>query len=187
MNNSAQSASTNEHRDAAQEVANREPIRCAILTVSDTRTEETDKGGRLIRGLLTAGDASPFQIAEKQIVKDEMSAIDSQLTSWLEDPAIHAIITTGGTGISRRDTTFEVVERKLSAKLDGFGELFRMLSWEEVQAAAMLSRATGGLACHESGHDTFVFAIPGSTNAIRLALTKLIIPELPHLIWERKR
>ncbi len=187
MQNPTPSASTTEHRTAAQANANQEPIRCAVLTVSDTRTKETDKGGRLIRGLLSAGDSTPFQIAQTQIVIDDPTAIDTQLTTWLADSDIHAIITTGGTGISRRDTTIEVVERKLSAKLDGFGELFRMLSWEEVQAAAMLSRATAGLAAHENGNDTFIFAIPGSTNAIRLALTKLIIPELPHLIWERQR
>ena len=114
--NPAKSTSTTEHRDAAQQRAERSPIRCAILTISDTRTEETDKGGRLIRGLLTAGESTPFQIAQTQIVKDDTAAIDTQLTSWLDDPDIDVIITTGGTGIACRDTTIEVVERKLTAK-----------------------------------------------------------------------
>ena len=108
--------------------------------------------------------------------------IDRQLRAWLADTSLHAIFCTGGTGIAKRDTTIEVVERLLNKKLDGFGELFRMLSWDQVGAAAMLSRATGGLA-----GETLLFAMPGSTNAVKLAMEKLLVPELAHLIWERRR
>jgi molybdenum cofactor biosynthesis protein B len=104
------------------------------------------------------------------------------LRQWLEGEDIDAIFTTGGTGIARRDTTVEVVSRLLDKPLEGFGELFRMLSWDQVGPAAMLSRAVAGLA-----GETLIFAMPGSTAAVDLAMSKLIVPELPHLIWERRR
>jgi molybdenum cofactor biosynthesis protein B len=116
------------------------------------------------------------------IVKDEPVQIREQLQRWLGEKKFDVICTTGGTGIASRDTTIEVVDRLLTKKLDGFGELFRMLSWHEVGAAAMLSRAIGGL----SG-ETLIFTMPGSVNAVGLAMSKLIVPELPHLIWERAR
>lgn len=197
----SRSKSTEEHRVSARGSVSVSSINVAVLTVSDTRTEETDRGGLLIRDLLTESESSPFRVVAHALVKDDAPAIGDQLDAWIADPEVSVIITTGGTGISRRDTTIEVVERKLTAILPGFGELFRMLSWEEVKAAAMLSRAVAGLAmelssCEDdqtdpadnhSENDTFIFALPGSTNAIRLAMTQLIIPELPHLIWERKR
>ena len=170
------SESTSEHRAAA---AGR-TARCAVLTISDTRTAETDKGGKLIQARL---DAAGHMVAAYAIVKDDASAIDTQLRAWLADAEpFDAIFTTGGTGIASRDTTIEVVERLLDKPLDGFGELFRMLSWDEVGPAAMLSRAVGGLA-----GETLVFAMPGSTNAVGLGMDKLLIPELPHLVWERAR
>ncbi len=122
---------------------------------------------------------------------NEPDQIKSQLDAWLQQgdgggagggAVLDLIVTTGGTGISSRDTTIEVVERLLDKKLEGFGELFRMLSWDEVGAAAMLSRAVAGLA-----GDSLIFSLPGSTNAVKLAMTKLILPELAHLIWERAR
>lgn len=167
--------SSQEHRKKA---ASQSAV-CAVLTISDTRTEATDEGGRIVRELLTAAGHS---IKAHAIVKDEPTQIDAQLRSWLLDESLHAILCTGGTGIARRDTTIEVVERLLDKKLDGFGELFRMLSYEQVGAAAMLSRATAGLA-----GETLLFAMPGSTNAVRLAMEKLIAPELSHLVWERRR
>ncbi len=176
------SCSTQEHRDKA---AGRRAV-CAVLTISDTRTRETDKGGKLICDQLAAAGHT---IGAYEIVKDEPAPIEAQLRAWLSAGSstshshpFDAICTTGGTGIASRDTTIEVVERLLTKKLDGFGELFRMLSYEEVGAAAMLSRAIGGL----SG-ETLLFAMPGSTNAVNLAMSKLIVPELPHLIWERSR
>ena len=116
------------------------------------------------------------------IVTDEPDLIDQQLTAWLSTGDFQAICTTGGTGIARRDTTIEVVRRHLEKELEGFGELFRMLSWDQVQAAAMLSRAVAGLA-----GDVLIFSMPGSSNAVKLAMSKLIVPELRHLVWERKR
>lgn len=152
---------------------------CAVLTISDSRTRETDRGGRtIIDGLEAAGQ----RVAAYEIVPDEPERIDSWLEMWIADSGIDAVFTTGGTGMSRRDTTIEVVERRLDKPLTGFGELFRMLSFEEIGAAAMLSRAVAGLA-----GGTFIFSMPGSPNAVRLAMDRLILPELEHLLWERRR
>lgn len=169
------SESSSRHREAARE----HRAACAVLTVSDTRTPETDTGGRLVRELL---EAAGHRIVASRIVRDEPGEIDAALREWLDAGDAELICTTGGTGIARRDTTIEVVDRLLDRRLDGFGELFRMLSWEEVGSAAMLSRAVGGLA-----GETLVFALPGSPGAVRLALERLIVPELPHLLWERRR
>lgn len=168
------SPSSTRHRQAARgQIAT-----CAVLTVSDTRTPSTDRGGELlVEGLKEAG----HRIAHRQIVPDEPARIRAVLEGWLEE-GVDLIVTTGGTGISSRDTTIEVVDRLLQKKLDGFGELFRMLSWKEVGAAAMLSRAIGGLA-----RETLIFSLPGSPNAVRLGLERLLLPELPHLLWERRR
>ncbi len=153
-----------------------------MLTVSDTRQADNDAGGKLIiDALKQAGHA----VSDYTIVRDEPDLIEHQLKSWLTSesaPPINAIITTGGTGIAQRDTTVEVVRRLLDKELEGFGELFRMLSYEQVGAAAMLSRAVAGLA-----GETLIFTLPGSPNAVRLAMEKLIIPELPHMVWERGR
>jgi molybdenum cofactor biosynthesis protein B len=129
------------------------------------------------------------EIVRRDIVPDDAVAIERRLEEWLGDATIQAVLTTGGTGISRRDTTVEVVRRLLSAELEGFGELFRMISHAEVGAAAMLSRAVGGLVTRtpDLGADTFIFAMPGSSNAVRTAMTKLILPELSHLCWERRK
>lgn len=166
--------STEQHRQAAEG----QSATCCVLTVSDTRTEDTDTGGGLICEQLRAADHT---IAHYAIVPDEPDAIDAKLRAWLDDEP-DVIITTGGTGIARRDTTIEVVDRMIDKPLEGFGELFRMLSYEQVGAAAMLSRATGGL-CGE----TLLFALPGSSKAVELAMSRLLIPELPHLVWERRR
>jgi len=131
-----------------------------------------------VEGLTQAGHA----VDRYELVRDEAKEIAAQLGSWLDHDAFDLIITTGGTGISSRDTTIEVVERLLDKRLDGFGELFRMLSWKQIGAAAMLSRAVGGLA-----GETLLFTLPGSPNAVSLALKELILPELPHLLWERRR
>lgn len=183
------SDSTTQHRRAAAD----RRARCAVLTVSDTRTPDTDAGGKLIRQLLA--DAG-HDIIDHQIVKDEPDEIESQLQAWLSPQASpltpQVILTTGGTGIAPRDTTVEIVQRLLAPPhgktLEGFGELFRMLSYQEVGPAAMLSRAVAGLSAPgNQGDGTLIFTLPGSTNAVRLALEKLILPELPHLLWERGR
>lgn len=127
--------------------------------------------------------------AECTIVRDEPAEITAQLERWLADPSIDAILTTGGTGIAKRDTTIEVVRRLLTVELEGFGELFRMLSYEQVKAAAMMSRAVAGLVIREPvrGGDTFIFAMPGSPNAVETAMSKLIAPQLAHMVWERRK
>lgn len=168
------SQSVQEHREAAPG-----QIRCAILTVSDTRTIETDTSGALIRqALLDAG----HEVVDYRIVRDEPFQIRQCLEDWSNDPRIDAIVSNGGTGIASRDTTYDVVARILDKRLDGFGELFRMLSYQEIGAAAMLSRATAGVY-----QGTVVFILPGSTHAVRLALEKLILPELAHVVYELRK
>lgn len=162
------------------------PVRCAVLTVSDTRTAHDDAGGDLVIRILRESGHMP---TAREIVKDDPVQIRAHVRAWLCDTQIDAVLCTGGTGISRRDTTVEVVRSLLTAELEGFGELFRMLSWQQVGAAAMLSRAVAGLVSHtpEEGGDTFVFAMPGSPNAVEIAMTNLIAPQLAHLVWERRR
>ncbi|TVQ30356.1 MAG: MogA/MoaB family molybdenum cofactor biosynthesis protein [Phycisphaeraceae bacterium] len=178
------SKSTCEHRRQASEGESSRRVACAVLTVSDTRTPETDKGGDLVARLL---EEAGHEVVERAIVPDESARIGAWIDERLANPGVRAILTTGGTGIAKRDTTIDVVRARLATELEGFGELFRMLSWEEVGAAAMLSRAVAGLATHDTGGDTFIFAMPGSVNAVETAMTKLIAPEIGHLVWERVR
>ena len=161
-------------RDAQPVVA-----RCAVVTLSDTRTEATDKSGRRIRELL---EADGHRVAHYRVVPDEPAAFEPLLTELLARGDVDAVLTNGGTGISRRDQTVGVVERHLDQPLPGFGELFRMLSWEQVGSGAMLSRAVGGIAGGK-----VVFAMPGSTPAVELAMTKLILPEIRHLLKELRK
>jgi molybdenum cofactor biosynthesis protein B len=151
-------------------------IRCFVLTVSDTRTEATDTGGRTIADLLTAAG---HQVVGRSIVKDDPQQVRDAVHRQLADDAAQVIITTGGTGITSRDSTYEAISSLLEKQLDGFGELFRMLSYEQVGAAAMLSRATAGVY-----RGKLVISTPGSNAAVRLAWEKLIAPELQHLAWE---
>ena len=176
------SASSHERAAAA---GSRGPVRCAVLTVSDTRTPETDVSGPLIERLLAAHD---HLVAQKTIVRDDPDAIAARLEAWIADDRVQVILTTGGTGIGRRDTTIEVVRRLVTVELEGFGELFRMLSYRSIESAAMLSRAIAGLVCRDegAGGDTFVFAIPGSPDAVQTAVTGLIAPQLSHLVWHRR-
>lgn len=152
------------------------PIRCAVLTVSDTRTLQTDRGGALVVELLTAAG---FEAAEREIVPDEPERMQRLISQWTDAATIDAVLVTGGTGVSPRDQTFETVSGLLTKPLPGYGELFRMLSYEEIGPAAMLSRAVGGV----SGA-TILLTMPGSTAAVRLAMEKLILPELVHLVRE---
>ena len=154
-------------------------IEVAVLTVSDTRNYETDKGGQLIQTLLKDENIN-IKRENYQIVKDDQEAIHSQLQTWLQQKKIDVIITTGGTGIAQRDVTIEVVRPLLDKEIEGFGELFRYLSYtEDVGTRSLLSRAVAGT------HDeALIFALPGSTGAIKLAINKLIKPELNHLIHE---
>ena len=135
---------------------------------------ETDRSGARIAELLAqAGHV----IAERRIIPDEAAEIRALLETACSDPAIDAVITSGGTGLAPRDVTTEVVEAVLTRRLDGFGELFRMLSFEEIGSAAMLSRATGGIA-----GETMIFALPGSSKAVELGITRLVAPELGHIL-----
>ncbi len=165
--------SAEEHRQRGSERV--DALACAIITVSDTRSLETDESGKEIaRQLEKAG----HQVVERTVVPDDPPRIGLVLGHWLKS-AVHAIILNGGTGIARRDGTVEVVRQALDRELEGFGELFRMLSFEQVGAAAMLSRALGGIA-----QGKVVFALPGSRKAVALALEKLIVPELRHIVYE---
>ena len=163
-----------EHREQAPP-----RIGCAIVTVSDTRTIATDRGGQLIAELL---EQARHTVHSREIVPDEPEQMRTVLhkISGLAD--VQAILMTGGTGISRRDQTFETVSALLDKALPGYGELFRMLSFQEVGAAAMLSRAVGGVFGRQ-----ILLTMPGSPAAVRLAMEKLILPELGHLVREAQR
>ena len=154
-------------------------VRCHVITVSDTRTFETDSGGRAIIDMLTAAG---HVVAARHLVPDSAPLIHTALVAALAKREAQAVLLTGGTGIASRDVTPEVVERLLDKRLDGFGELFRMLSYSDVGAAALLSRACAGLAC-----GMVVIALPGSPAAVRLAMEKLVLPELGHLVREARR
>ena len=172
------SESVEKHREASPE-----RIRVAVLTVSDTRTPETDTGGNIIvERMQEAG----HEVVRREIVKDEAPHIEEILDGLLDEKSVDAVITTGGTGISARDTTYEVVTRMIDKTLDGFGEIFRMLSYEEVGAAAMLSRAVAGSVTTAAG-PKFIACLPGSTNAVRLAMEKLLVPEIPHVVFELRK
>lgn len=161
---------------AAHRAAAPDSVRCAVLTISDTRLEDTDTSGGVIRDTLRL---TGHKVADYQIVPDEPSVIQHVLAAWISNQDIQVILTNGGTGISARDTTYDAIAGLLEKRIDGFGELFRMLSWQEVGSAAMLSRAVAGVA-----GNTLIMAMPGSTNAVRLAMSKLIVPELGHLVFE---
>lgn len=152
------------------------PVGVGIVTVSDTRTPETDVNRAYItRRLTELGHTA----AEYRLIKDEPDQVAAALDELAALPTVRIILFNGGTGISPRDTTYDVISRLLEKTLPGFGELFRMLSYQEVGAAAMLSRATAGVY-----RGTLVFSMPGSPNAVEVALEKLILPELNHLAWE---
>jgi molybdopterin adenylyltransferase len=149
-----------------------------VVTCSDTRTAQTDEGGTLAKKLLMNAGHS---LVGSELVKDDVHAIEHALEHALEHGA-RCVIFTGGTGITRRDVTVEALEPKFEKRLEGFGELFRMLSSQQVGTAAMLSRATAGVV-----KGALVFVIPGSPKAVELALTKLILPELGHAVREMLR
>ena len=151
-------------------------VRCFVLTVSDTRTPQNDTSGLAIRDLLVTGG---HQIVGFRIVRDDPSELTSAVREQVADDRVQVIITTGGTGITSRDGTFEAIDDLLDKRLDGFGELFRMLSFEEIGAAAMLTRAIAGTVDRKA-----IFVLPGSEHAVRLALTRLILPELGHVVQQ---
>jgi molybdenum cofactor biosynthesis protein B len=166
------SESTRKHKEIAAE---RGLVSIAIVTVSDTRTPETDTNGQYLRAEI---ERLGHRVIAYHVVKDEAEQI-AQLLQELGKSDAQLLLFNGGTGISPRDTTYDVLSRSLEKTLPGFGELFRMLSWEQVGAAAMLSRATAGVY-----RSKVVISTPGSPAAVKLAWEKLIAPELEHLAWE---
>jgi molybdenum cofactor biosynthesis protein B len=166
-----------EHERRAQEETPR-VIRCGVLTISDTRAPETDTSGAAIRAAL---EGAGHAVAQYAVVKDEPAQIVELVRTFIAS-GCQVIITNGGTGIARRDSTFEAIDGLLEKRLPGFGEIFRMLSYQDIGPAAMLSRATAGVCA-----GALIFCLPGSPGAVRLALDKLIVPELRHLVWETIR
>jgi molybdenum cofactor biosynthesis protein B len=169
------SSSTEQHRQLASQKG---PVALAIVTVSDTRTLETDTNGQYLKAEI---ERLGHRLVDYRLVKDEADQIATLLKELAAGEA-QLLLFNGGTGISPRDTTFDVLSASLDKTLPGFGELFRMLSWEQVGAAAMLSRATAGVY-----KGKVVISTPGSNAAVKLAWEKLILPEMEHLAWEVAR
>ncbi|WP_274362279.1 MogA/MoaB family molybdenum cofactor biosynthesis protein [Paenibacillus thermotolerans] len=152
-------------------------VRCMVVTVSDTRTPETDKSGALMKQLL---EEAGYSVVRYSIVKDEYDQIRELVHEAAADPEVEALLLNGGTGIAPRDTTYEAVRDSLDKEMPGFGEIFRYLSFaEDIGPAAILSRATAGVVGH-----TAVFSTPGSTGAVKLAMTRIVVPELRHVMRE---
>ena len=154
-------------------------VACYVLTVSDSRTANTDSGGRTIRELL---EGAGHTVAGHAIVRDEPTQVTAIVRQELAAGRARVIVTTGGTGITSRDGTFEAIDGLLEKRLDGFGELFRMLSFQEIGSAAMMSRATAGTSGRKA-----IFVLPGAPAAVRLAMTRLILPELGHVVQQLNR
>jgi molybdenum cofactor biosynthesis protein B len=152
-------------------------VRCFVLTISDTRTPASDTSGNAIADAL---QGAGHEVVGRQLVRDEPAEVRQAVSSHIDDAQV--IVTTGGTGITSRDSTYEAIASLLDKTIDGFGELFRSLSYEEIGSAAMMSRACAGTIGR-----TAIFALPGSEAAVRLALEKLILPEIGHVVRELQR
>jgi molybdenum cofactor biosynthesis protein B len=173
----AGSASTTGHR---AEAAGRPPVACALLTVSDSRTEATDESGALMRRLV---EAAGHRVVAYALLANDEGAVREHVRALAQRDDVDAVLITGGTGLGRRDRTVEAVRALFDKELPGFGEIFRMLSFtEQVGTAAILSRAAAG-----SVNRRLVVAMPGSKAAVELALTRVLLPELPHAIRELTR
>lgn len=168
------STPTEQHRQQSPE-----SVRCAVVTVSDTRTLQNDRGGQLLAQMLSGAGHS---VVQREIVPDEPTRISTLLETLTGSGAADVVLITGGTGIAARDQTYETVSRLLTKTLPGYGELFRVLSYEDIGPAAMLSRAIGGVVS-----DVVVLTMPGSPAAVELAMQKLILPELGHLVYEARK
>ena len=167
------------HAAHAREASKTGALGFAVLTLSDTRSAENDKSGQYLH---TAIAAAGHRVVRYAVVKDEPADVAEQLRAALDDPDVAIIVTNGGTGIATRDTAYESVVGMLEKRLDGFGELFRMLSYDEIGAAAMLSRAVAGIAAGR-----VIFSLPGSTKAVQLGMEKLILPQAGHLYYELRK
>jgi molybdenum cofactor biosynthesis protein B len=159
-----------EHKDKAHRT-----VRCAIITASDTRTEETDTSGKTIKDLLTAHQ---HLVMSYTILKDDPALITAAVRTLLERSDVEAVLINGGTGIAPRDSTFEAIQGLLEKEISGFGEFFRMLSYHDIGSAAMMTRATAGVA-----KGKVVISLPGSKGAVELGMTKLVLPELGHMLF----
>jgi molybdenum cofactor biosynthesis protein B len=164
-----------QHLKSAKEIT----ARCAVVTLSDTRTAETDTSGQLIQKLLREAG---HEVAAYRVIRDEAAELEKLLQMLLADERVDVVLTNGGTGIASRDQTIGVVERVIDQPLPGFGELFRMLSWQQVGAGAKLSRATGGMARGKP-----IFAMPGSSKAVELGMTQLVLPQVRHILYELRK
>lgn len=169
------SPSSEEHKRRAGEIG---PVRISLVTVSDTRTEETDENGRYLKGEIAD---KGHTLLDYRIIPDEAAEVD-RLIEELVHADCDVLIFNGGTGIGPRDVTIDGVEKRFEKRMPGFGEIFRMLSYEQVGSAAMLSRAAAGIIGR-----TTVICLPGSRKAVELGWTRLIEPELRHLVWEQNR
>ncbi|WP_181349858.1 molybdenum cofactor biosynthesis protein B [Thalassobacillus sp. CUG 92003] len=167
--------SVHEHKQQAPE-----HVRCHIITVSDTRTLKTDKSGHLMHEKLTD---SGYTVVDHQVVKDEKETIREAVQVASRQTEVDVILTNGGTGVAERDVTIEVVQSLLDKELPGFGEIFRMLSYtEDIGSSAILSRALAGIT-----RNTVIFSTPGSSGAVKLAMDKLILPEMAHVVRETQK
>jgi len=164
-----------QHKESAASIK----ARCAVITLSDTRDQSSDTSGAMIKQLL---QAQSHPVVFYSVIRDDAEQLNGLLDELQKRQDLDVILTNGGTGISRRDNTVGVIERHLTMPLPGFGELFRMLSYQQIQSGAMMSRALGGVAGGK-----LLFAMPGSTRAVELAMTKLILPELGHLLAELRK
>ncbi len=162
-----------EHKELSKD---RNHLPFAVLTMSDTRNEETDKSGQIIKELLLG---QGHRVVHYRVVKENPEHIRREISACIQNPEVAVIITNGGTGVAKRDGTFEVVSSLLDKPLTGFGEIFRYLSYADIGSGAMMSRATAGIVGNK-----VLFAIPGSSGAVRLAMEKLILLEAGHLYWE---
>ena len=154
-------------------------FRFALLTISDTRTPADDLSGATMRDLVTGAGHAVFDAA---IVPDEPAEVRERVLAWVADPRCDAVVASGGTGLSPRDRTLEAVGELFEPRIDGFGELFRMLSFSEIGSRAMLSRAAAGVV-----RGTPVFLLPGSPKAVGLAMSRLVLPEIGHVLGELRR
>ena len=154
-------------------------VDCAVIIISDSRTEKTDESGKLlVEGLTSAGHS----VSSFSLLKNDREAIQEKMAELLHSPAVQVIITSGGTGASKKDITIETVSPTLEKRLDGFGELFRYLTYQEIGTGSILSRATAGVALGR-----VVICLPGSLKAVKLALDKIILPEIGHMVREATR
>lgn len=165
-----------EHEHAAESLG---ALRCAVLTVTDSRTEATDESGKLMQELVSAAG---HRAARYRLLPNDEQRVRNEVSAWLADDGLDVILITGGTGLSSKDRTIEAVRPLLEKELLGFGELFRFLSFEEIGPAAIMSRATCGTA-----RGRVVVSLPGSKAAVRLALEKLLLPQLRHLVQQARK